>query len=67
MAIVIDSSFVSLPALFSALTVKLAVPAAVGVPLISPVVSFSVRPSGRAPPLMLHVMGSVPSAVRASL
>ena len=41
MVIVIDSSFVSLPTLFSALTVKLAVPAAVGVPLISPVVMSS--------------------------
>ena len=64
LVIVIDSSFVSLPALFSALTVKLAVPAVVGVPLISPVVSSSVRPSGRAPPLMLHLMGVVPLAVR---
>ena len=64
MVIVIDSSFVSLPALFSALTVNLAVPSAVGVPLISPVVSFSVKPSGRALPLTLHVMGVVPSAVR---
>ena len=35
-----------------------------GVPLISPVVSFSVKPSGRALPLMPHVMGVVPSAVR---
>ena len=64
LVIAIDSSFVSLPALFSALTVNLAVPSAVGVPLISPVVSFSVRPSGRAPPLMLHLMGVVPVAVR---
>ena len=63
LAITIDSSFVLLPALFSALTVKLAVPAVVGVPLISPVVSSSVRPSGRAP-LMLHLMGVVPLAVR---
>ena len=64
LVIVIDSSFVSLPALFSALTVKLAVPAAVGVPLILPVVSFSVKLSGRVPPIMFHVMGVVPSAVR---
>ena len=64
LVIAIDSSFVSLPALFSTLTVKLAVPAAVGVPLILPVVSSSVRPSGRAPPIMFHVMGVVPSAVR---
>ena len=64
LVIVIDSSFVSLPALFSALTVKLAVPAAVGVPLILPVVSFSAKLSGRVPPIMFHVMGVVPSAVR---
>ena len=64
MVIVIDSSFVSLTAMFSALTVKLAVPAAVGVPLILPVPLFRLRPSGRAPLLMLHVMGVVPVAVR---
>ena len=60
----IDSSFVPLPALLAALTVKLAVPAAVGVPLILPVFSSNVRPSGRAPPIMFHVMGVVPVAVR---
>ena len=64
LVIVIDSSFVSLPALFSALTVKLAVPAAVGVPLISPVASSSVRPAGRLPLSMPHVMGVVPVALR---
>ena len=64
LAIAIDSSFVSLPALFSALTVKLAVPAAVGVPLISPVASSSVRPAGRLPLSMPHVMGVVPVALR---
>ena len=64
MVIVIDSSFVSLPALLVALTVNLAVPSAVGVPLISPVVSSSVRSAGRLPLSMPHVMGVVPSAVR---
>ena len=64
LVIVIDSSFVSLPALFSAVTVNLTVPSAVGVPLILPVSLFRLRPSGRAPPLMLHLMGVVPSAVR---
>ena len=64
LAIVMDNSFVLLPALFSAVTVNLAVPSAVGVPLISPVVSFSVKLSGRVPPIMFHVMGVVPSAVR---
>ena len=63
MVIVIDSSFVSLPALLVALTVKVELPAAVGVPLILPVSLFRLRPSGRAP-IMLHVMGVVPVAVR---
>ena len=64
MVIVIDSSFVSLPALLAALTVKLAVPAAVGVPLILPVSLFRLRPAGRSPFSMLHVIGLVPVAVR---
>ena len=63
LVIVIDSSFVSLPTLFSAVTVNLAVPSAVGVPLILPVSLFRLRPSGRAP-IMLHVMGVVPVAIR---
>jgi hypothetical protein len=36
------------------LTVKLAVPSALGVPLIVPVEEFSVRPGGKAPAEMLH-------------
>jgi hypothetical protein len=36
-------------------TVKLAVPAAVGVPEITPVLAFSVSPAGKLPVLMLHV------------
>ena len=64
MVIVIDSSFVSLPALLVALTVKVELPAAVGVPLILPVSLFRLRPAGRLPLSMLHVMGAVPSAVR---
>ena len=58
------SSFVSLPALLVALTVKVEVPSAVGVPLISPVSLFRLRLAGRLPPSMLHVMGVVPVAVR---
>ena len=58
LAIVIDSSFVSLPALFSALTVNLAVPSVVGVPLISPVFSFRLSPAGSLPLSLLHVMGA---------
>ena len=64
MVIVIDSSFVSLPALLVALTVKVEVPAAVGVPLISPVSLFRLRPVGQSPFSTLHVMGAVPSAAR---
>ena len=59
---VIDRSFVPLPTLFSALTVKVAVPTAVGVPLISPVSASKLRPAGRVPLSILHVMGSVPFA-----
>ena len=64
LAIVIDSSFVLLPALLVALTVNLAVPSAVGVPLISPVSLFRLRSVGRSPFSTLHVIGVVPSAVR---
>ena len=64
MSIVIDNSFISLPTRFSALTVNLAVPSAVGVPLISPVSLFRLRPAGRPPFSMLHMMGVVPLAVR---
>lgn len=58
------SALVSLPSLFSALTVKVAVPAAVGMPLISPVFSFRFKPAGSTPSSMLHVMGAVLMAVR---
>ena len=61
-AIVIDSVFVSKPLWFLALTMKVAVPAAVGVPLITPVVSFRFRPSGSLPSETSHAMGSVPFA-----
>ena len=43
---------------------KAAVPAAVGVPLISLVSLFSLRPAGRSPPPMLRVMGAVPVTIR---
>ena len=43
-------------------TVKLEVPAAaaVGVPLMTPVLLFSVSPAGRVPAVMLHVTAPVP-------
>src|SRR5581483_8687820 len=43
----------------SAVTVKVDVPAVVGVPLITPA-GDSVSPAGRAPPLTDHVYGAVP-------
>jgi len=36
-------------------TVKFEVPWAVGVPLMTPVAAFNVKPAGRAPPEMLQV------------
>jgi hypothetical protein len=41
-------------------TVKLEVPAAVGVPEITPVLAFSANPAGKLPVLMLHVYGATP-------
>jgi hypothetical protein len=41
-------------------TVKLDVPVAEGVPEITPVLAFSVRPAGKLPLLMLHVYGVTP-------
>ena len=54
-----------LPSEFSALMSKQNNPALVGMPEIIPVVEFRVNPSGRLP-MLLHVMGSVPSALRVS-
>jgi hypothetical protein len=41
-------------------TVKLYVPATVGVPLIAPVVLFRLRPDGRDPDVTPHVYGVLP-------
>ncbi len=41
-------------------TVKFAVPAVVGVPVIAPVELFSVRPAGNDPAVIDHVYGVVP-------
>jgi hypothetical protein len=59
-----ESAFVSSPSSFSAFTVKLDVPAVVGVPDIMPVVSASSKPAGNVPLSILHVMGAVPVASR---
>ena len=61
-AITIDNAFVPLPVALVALTVKLDVPAVVGVPAITPAVE-SVNPSGNDPVSMLHVIGVSPVAV----
>ena len=58
-------AFVTLPPLLEALTVKLYVPAALGVPLISPVEDRE-RPVGKEPLLRLHDT-PVPVAVSAEL
>ena len=61
--IVIDSAFVSLPALLVAFTVKLNVPVAVGIPEMVPVVERD-KFVGRLPLSSDHVIGVVPVAVR---
>ena len=62
--IVILKLFVSLPAVFVALTEKLNVPAVDGVPEITPVVEFKLKPVGRLPLAIDHVIGVVPFALR---
>jgi len=56
------SSLVSFPATLVALTVKLNVPAVVGVPVIAPLVAFKLNPVGRLPLTISHVIGAVPLA-----
>ena len=51
------------PAILFALTVKLDVPIAVGMPLIVPVVSFKLKPVGSVPFDIDQVIGVVPVAV----
>ena len=51
------------PAIFSALTVKLNVPAAVGVPDINPVDPFKPKPVGRLPTDIIQLIGAVPVAL----
>ena len=60
-SITILSALVSLPAVFVALTVKVNVPVAVGVPEITPP-SLNVKPVGRLPLSSDHVIGVVPFA-----
>jgi len=55
-------AFTTFPAEFVALTVKENVPIAVGVPEITPVPSFRLKPAGRVPVAIDHVIGVVPVA-----
>jgi uncharacterized protein (UPF0212 family) len=61
------SAFVALPAAFVALTVKLKVFSAVGVPEITPVAPFKLRPAGKAPLSTVHVIGALPLALSVCL
>ena len=58
----IVSCLVLLPAAFCARTVKVKVPARVGVPEMTPVFAFRLKPAGRLPAEMFQVMGVVPVA-----
>jgi hypothetical protein len=51
------------PAEFVALTVKLDVPVAVGVPDITPLVVLKFKPAGSVPLDIAHVFGVVPVAI----
>jgi len=55
---------VAFPKSLVALTVKLDVPAAVGVPEITPAAPFKPSPEGRLPLAKVHVIGVVPVAAR---
>ena len=48
----------------AAWTTKLTLPAAVGVPLNTPLLALSVRPGGVVPLAMVQLMGVVPLAVK---
>jgi len=65
-AIVIVTLRLTLPALFVAVTVKVKLPAAVGVPESTPVLVFSDSPLGR-PPVCVHVGAGLPVAVKVKL
>jgi hypothetical protein len=56
------SCFVAVPAAFAAMTVKLYVPAVVGVPVINPVPVFRLKPPGREPLTIDQVIGVEPVA-----
>ena len=59
---IILSLLVALPAEFAALTVKLNVPDAVGMPVIVPSDALRLKPGGSVPLTIDHVIGVVPVA-----
>ena len=59
---IILKALVAFPAEFVALTVKLNVPSAVGVPEITPVVAFKLRPAGNVRAEISQAIGAVPVA-----
>ena len=63
-AVTIPNCFVVFPETLVILTVKLNVPAVVGVPEIMPVDVFKLRPGGRLPLEIAHVIGVIPVALR---
>ena len=61
-AMTILRAFVPFPAELVALTEKLNVPIAVGVPVIAPLDAFKLKPAGRIPLVIDQVIGVVPVA-----
>ena len=55
-------ALVTFPATFVALTVKSNVPDIIGVPDITPVFPFKLKPVGRLPTVITQVIGVVPVA-----
>ena len=53
-----------LPKALVAVTVKVATPGVVGVPLMTPVEAFKVSPAGSVPLVTAHVIGALPEALR---
>jgi hypothetical protein len=52
------------PKAFAAVTVKVATPSAVDVPLMTPVEVFNVNPVGNEPAVTVQVIGVLPEAAR---
>lgn len=60
----IDSALSLAPVPLVALTVNFVVPVASGMPVIAPVEAFSVIPLGKAPAVIVQVIGASPLAVK---